>query len=386
MKQILFFILVIFLLNASLGAKDFNIGIRYSGYYSDNIFMNASAVTDYVSQLHTDLNISVKKINLYLDATAALYSENPEFNSFDIEPGIEFLHSLKGRNSLYLGLAYTVLNYKELYIDFNYTGPQFQANVKFYTSPQTLLKAGYLFQSRNYANYESFDFSNHNLFLEFQRFFKSQTTVFLQAGFNYRFYPHIVVEFDFGENYNYYDHGKSYGKNKKQHGGGQAPQYNYNTMSVPNMYGLFRISQAMGTRLGITGEAQYRHNFQGLEDAGTLIKNSYIIYPYNDDYLWDGSQFGLKVKMVLFKNLSVEGKFSYFDKNYPGVFIMDADGNVKEPAVERKDTLLLYHLKIAKKTGKFDLFANLLYRDNTSNDDYFFYNMLTISAGIGYYF
>ena len=175
MKQLFFAILIVLLLNASAGAKDFNIGIRYNGYYSDNIFMNASAVTDYVSQLQTDLNVSLKKINLYLDASAALYLENPAFNSFNIEPGIEFLYPLKGRNSLYLGLAYNVLNYKELYIDFNYTGPQFQANVKFYTSPKALLKAGYLFQSRNYANYESFDFSNHNLFMEFQRFFKSKS-------------------------------------------------------------------------------------------------------------------------------------------------------------------------------------------------------------------
>ena len=157
-------------------------------------------------------------------------------------------------------------------------------------------------------------------------------------------------------------------------------------MSVPNVYGLLHISQGIGTRLGITGKAEFRKNFRGLDDAETLIKNSYIIYPYNDNYLWDGTRFSLGVNMVLFNEFSVEGLMSYFDKNYPGIYIMDVDGNVIEPATERKDSMLIYNLKLSKKIRQWDLFANVSYGDNRSNDDYFFYKLLTISAGIGYYF
>jgi hypothetical protein len=168
----------------------------------------------------------------------------------------------------------------------------------------------------------------------------------------------------------------------------QNPQYN--TMSVPNFYGLLGINQGIGTRLGINGELELRENLSEFDhnSAETLIKNAYILYPLNDDYLWDGTRLTLQFKMVLFNRLavSVEGRVSYFNKNYPGVFIMDEQGNPIQPAVERNDFLLLYMLRISKKIRKLELFTDFFYRYNDSNDDYFFYKMLTISAGMGYYF
>lgn len=387
-KKILLGLLVGLTLTASaeiLTAKNFNLGIDYNGYYSDNIFINATQVKDYVSQFHADFNYSIKNFNIYLDAAAGVYADNPEFNSFTMEPGFEWFHSLKKRNSLYLNFNYTVLSYKELYTDFNYQGPRFQANVKFHTSQASIVKAEYVFELRNYANYESFDFSNHSAFVEINRFFKTQTTLKLQAGFNYRYYPHIAADYDFGDNYNYYERHKHQGKGPHHPGGGQR-QFQTYPIGIPNLRGMVHITQAMGTRLGITGEAEVRRNFRGLDNAETLIKNAYILYPFNDDYLWDGLRLSLGLKTVPWKDVSVEGSFSYFDKRYRGVYIMDAAGNIKEPAVERADSLLLYTFKVSKKIGKFDVFAHLSYRDNDSNDDYFFYKMVTISFEIGYYF
>lgn len=393
-----FLILTLFLLHGYMNrgpgyltAREPNMGISYYGSYSDNIFLNASKVKDYISQLQADLSVSLKRFNVYLDASADIFVDNPEFNSFNIEPGIEYLHPLKGRNALYLDLSYTILNYKDLYTDFNTSGPLIQAGIKLYTSPRTLLKAGARFQSRNYANFESFDFSNYNAFVEFNHFLKSQTNLRLQTGFNYRYYPHILASYDFGDNYNYYKNRGSYGKAKGPRQN-QPPVQNlqYNTMSVPNFYGLVGINQGIGTRLGINGELEVRKNSQDFDhsSAETLIKNAYFLYPLNDDYLWDGVRLTLQLNMVLFNRLgvSVEGRVSYFNKNYPGVYIMDEEGNPIEPAVERNDSLLLYMLKISKKTRKFELFTDFFYRYNDSNDDYFFYKMLTISVGIGYYF
>ena len=374
-----------------LTARELNFGVSYYGSYSDNIFMNASKVKDYISQFQADLLVTLKRFNFYLDASTDIFVDNPEFNSFNVEPGIEYLHPLKGRNALYLDLSYTILNQKDLYTDFNTSGPLIQAGLKLYTSPRTLIKAGARFQSKNYANFESFDFSNYNAFMEFNHFLKSQTNFRLQTGFNYRYYPHILASYDFGDNYNYYNNRGSYGKGKgpRQHQSpGQNPQYN--TMSVPNFYGLLGIDQGIGTRLGINGELELRQNLSDFDHASaeTLIKNAYILYPLNDDYLWDGVRLILQLKMVLFNRLavSVEGRVSYFNKNYPGIYIMDEEGNPIEPVVERNDSLLLSMLKISKKIGKLELFTDFFYRYNDSNDDYFFYKMLTISVGIGYYF
>ena len=391
MGKNLLIILIVLTLSVYIGAEDFNVGVSYGGYYSDNIFMNATAVRDYVSRFQADMNYSINKFNFFLDASAGIYSENSEFNSTNIEPGIEFLHYLKkgGRDSLYLNLSYVVLNYRELYRDFNYSGPLFQAGIKLYTTPQTLLKAGYLAQIRNYPNYASFDFSNQTVFVEINRFFKSQTTLRLQAGINYRHYPHVADEYDAGENYNYYNptHGNMNG-NMGPNNNSNNPQSGtgFHASTVPNVYGLLRTAQGIGTRFGLTGEAEFRHNFRGLDDADALIKNAYIIYPYNDNYLWDGLRLTLMLKAVLFREFSLEGRFSYFSKDYPGIYVMDEEGNVSEPVTEREDVLLFVNFNLKKQFRKFDISANLTYRDNESNDTYFFYNMLTIYMGIGYYF
>ena len=373
----------------------FNLGFSYNGYYNDNIFMNATQVADYLSALQTDLNLTLNKFNLYLSASADLYADNPGYNSFYIEPGVELLYPLKGRNNIYLGVGYSILNYKELYTDFNYSGPIIQAGIKLNTSPRTLLKAGFRFQSRNYTDYESFDYIDSSTLVEFKTLFKTQTTVRLQTGFNYRYYPHIVDDYDFEEGYNYFQNQASHGKGKGKPGNPPNQQnqhnqsYTYHSLAIPSFYGIIGIDQGLSTRLGISGEAEYRQHFRDLDygSAETLIKNAYILYPLNDDYLWKGTRLTLRLNVVLFRQLaiSLEGKVSYFDKQYPGIYVMDAEGNPSQPLREREDSLLHYMLKASKTIGKLELLSEFTYRHNKSNDNYFFYDLLTISVGIGYY-
>ena len=391
MKRKILLLSLFFLLGGCLhpAAGPLHLELGCSGDYSDNIFMNASNVKDYLAGLQAELNFSQKRFNLYLEASADIYADNPGYNSFHIEPGIEYLHPLKGRDVLYLGVGYILLQYRDLYTDFNNSGPLFQAGIKLYTSSQMFLKAGLHSQSRNYSNFESFDFFNHSLFAELNRFYKSQTTLRLQAGFNYRYYPHIADSYDFGAGYNYYHNGASHGKGNPNMGGHpQSPTAH--TMSVSSGYALVGIDQGIGTRLGLTGEIEFRQNLRALDpgSADILIKNAYILYPLNDDYLWAGLRLMLQFKMVLFHPLvlSLEARVSYFNKNYPGVLIMDEEGNPVEPLTERADSLLFSSLKVSKKFKNWEIFTHLSYRNNHSHDDYFFYKMLTISAGMGYTF
>ena len=157
-------------------------------------------------------------------------------------------------------------------------------------------------------------------------------------------------------------------------------------MSVPNLSGIFRISQGIGSKVGIYGEVEYRKNFRGLEEAETLINNSYIIYPYNDNYLWDGSRITLSIKFIPFSEISVSGRLSFLSKNYPGIFVMDDEGLVIEPRVEREDNMTQFDFSVSKKFPKANIFLNLNFRDNKSIDSFFDYRMLTLSAGIRYYF
>lgn len=351
--------------------------------------MNSSTLADYISALGLDVNYSQKNLNLYLDVSANFFAENSDFNSLKIEPGVEFLKYLKGRNYLYLNIGYSVLNYRELFTDFNYRGPTVEAGVKYYIKPSLLLKTGYYYQYRDYPNYSSFDFHNHAYFIELNQFFSTQTTIRLESGFNFRFYPHVAISDSSGtmnETGTSFPGGNGWGGGKNNNPDPGNQNSGYNTIKVPNIYGQLKVAQGIGTRIGLTGEIEMRKNFQGLEEADSLIENSYIIYPYNDDYLWDGSRYSIAVNFIPFYEIAFQVRASYLDKNYPGIFVMDTEGVVIEPNIERADQLVQFQLNISKKFKKFDLYINALHRDNRSNDDFFLYKMWTVSAGVDLYF
>jgi len=355
--------IIFILLSINNYSKDLNIGAGYNGYFSSNILMNSTEISDYISSFSFDLNLSKKNFNFYIDGLSNIYKDNSEFNSFKIEPGFEYLKYLKGRNYLYLNISYPILSYKEYFIDFNYSGPVVQFGAKFYLKPTLLFKAGYNFQFRNYTNFSSFDFTNHTFFLELNKFYRSQTTIRVQSGINYRNYPHI-------KNYDEYNNETGV----------------VNALLVPNIFGLLRVSQGLGAKVGIFGEMEFRKNFSGLTDAKTLIQNSYVIYPYNDNYLWDGSRISFSLKFIPFYEIAVSGNFSYYNKNYPGIFVMDEEGLVSTPETERKDSLFQFGINITKKINKLDLYLNTIIKNNSSNDLYFNYKSFALSVGIGYYF
>lgn len=399
-----------------------NLSAAYNGCYSNNIFMNASAVDDYISRLSAGIDLSFNALMLSLSASSGLYSENPEFNSFHIQPSVQWFQRLKGRDGLYIGLSYDVLDYREIYTDFNYHGPGARAELKLYSGQHTIIRLGYKFQHRKYPNYKSFDFSNHNVFVRWNRFFRGQTTLVLQAGFNYRNYPHIAEDVDFGSGYNYFqnmgNNGMGYGYGSDDDSGsgngdnggnggnghGQGPGHGEgnnpgqppwfpgldgpsHSLNIPNLYLSAGLEQGLGHRAGFNANVELRKNIRGLdfEDARSLIKNAYIIYPLNDDFLWDGVRIKLILKMVLLKSLAMHTQFSYAKKSYPGVFIMDENGSVLYPRTERDDSLAIYSLEFSKRFSRFTLTAYTAYQDNRSNDDFFHYTMLTFSAGIGYH-
>ncbi|MEN8154610.1 MAG: hypothetical protein ABFR75_11375 [Acidobacteriota bacterium] len=368
MKRTIIFTLTLIFFIFNLRGEEFNFGVELNSYYSNNVFLNSTAIEDYVSVISADVNYTDKNLNFYLDADVNLFRENPDFNSFRVEPGIEYLKYLKGRNYIYFNLGYSFLNYNESFTDFNYNGPFVQFGVKYYLSASMLMKTGYNFQYRDYPNFSSFDFQNHTFFVEINKFFRSQTTIRIQSGLNYRTYPHIAsLETDMAGNFIYNDE-------------------ETNSMNVPNFYSLLRVSQGIGTRLGLFAEAEVRKNFRGMENGDTLINNSYVIYPYNDNYLWDGSRITLGVRFIPFSEISITGKYSYFRKDYPGIMVMNEDGIILDPSLERSDQLSQFSFSLSKKFKSLDLYFNSVFRDNGSNDSFFEYNMLTLSAGVRYYF
>ena len=384
MKRSILYILLILLVGAAWLPAELGVNVRYDSYYSDNIFFNAGSVSDYVSGLSLSLDYNEKNVSLFTDISASLFRENSDFNSFKIEPGIEFLKYLKGRNFIYASAGFSVLAYRELFTDFNYTGPFAELGLKYYLGTSFLLKGQYSFEQRNYSNYSSFDFLNHTFSIELNKFFKSSTTLRIRTGINYRYYPHIasLVEDSSDGAILFQGPGGGNGPGPQEPDPVQEPANI--TLKVPNVFATLRVAQGFGPNFGLVGEVELRKNFQGLEDAGALIESSYVVYPYNDDYLWDGRRFSFHLNAIPFGELVLNMALSFYNKDYPGIYIMDEDGYVTEPLEERNDKMVQASFKVSKRFKKFSLYLIYITRNNQSNDYYFDYRMWTLSMGIGY--
>ncbi len=374
----LFFLIT---LSMSIQSGDLHLDLGYSGIYSNNIFLNSTGINDLVNQLQAELSYSQPKLNLYFNVSSGIYLENPEFNSFQIEPGLEYLHPMKNRNVLYLNLNYVLNRHRDYFTDFNYSGPMLHSGVKVYLNGRNLIKAGLNVEYRDYE-FSSFDFINNSAYVELSRFFSSQTTLRLKSGINYRFYPHIADYYETDDDYNYF----RIGQQKKGRRIPNIAKPLTHTMSIPNISGQFSLAQGLGTRLGITAEVELRKNFRGLENAETLIKNSYIVYPYNDDYLWDGTRFSIRLKAILFNEFELEAVLSKLNKNYPGIYVLDEKAVVVEPRVQRLDNQIICLVSMTKKMNKLDVFINVSLTDNKSADDFFRYSRYSVFTGINYLF
>jgi len=381
MKRLLVLMMILLGAGAARLPGGLGVDVRYDGYYSDNIFFNASAVEDYVSNFGLSLDYTARNFTLFADVSASLFRDNGDFNSIKVEPGIEYLKYLKGRNYLYVTGGYSILGYRELFTDFNYHGPFAEIGLKYYIDQSFLLKAGYSFQKRIYQNFSSFDFDNHTLFLEANRFLNSNTTLRLRTGLNYRYYPHITIEEEVTTDGAILMQGPG-GKGPGKQPDPATPAIEANSISVPNVFAAFRVAQGFGPNLGLVGEVEWRKNFQGLQDAGQLIENSYVIYPYNDDYLWDGQRYSIYFNAIPAGEVVLNTSLSFTNKNYQGIYIMDEEGQVIEPYQQRQDHMVQVELKLSRQFKKFNLFISGLMRDNQSNDDYFTYKLWSVSTGV----
>jgi len=388
-------------LHAEALLRSLDLQMDYTGQYTDNLFLNSDKVTDFISRFNWYLSYGINQFRLSVEASADFYADAGDYNSFYLSPAVDFHHRFGRRNGLFISLGYIVQNYKDLYTDFNYSGPRLGAGVVLYTGKSAVVTGGYIFELRDHHNFQSFDFFNHNVYAKWNLFWRSQTNLRLESGFNYRIYPHIRQAFDFGADYHYYTNTGNHGTHGNQgdgnshgnHGGGvgmnpgMTPDV-FNRISIPGVYGKVRVSQSVGARWSFAAESEVRKNFSGLNfsDAESLIRNAYARVPLNDDFLWDGLKLEGEVKGVLFRNLSLRGTAAYFWKNYRDIYIMDNDGSIANPVTERNDDLLLCRLYVSLKLRRVFLKLDLAYRDNRSNDAYFHFSQWTVSGGVGYRF
>ena len=224
-------------------------------------------------------------------------------------------------------------------------------------------------------------------FLELSAFLPSQTTLRVTAGLNYLRFPHITVS---GASADGTPYGNGGNGQQNGRGGptrpvtpaddGTAPSSV--VLAIPQPFVIARVAQGIGFTSGVYAEFMLRRNQDPLQGIQALAASEWALEQTDDDFFWEGTRLSLGLKTEALLGLEISLDLSLLDKKYRGIDALDLDGRPIQPPATRADTLSQASLRISKRLHRTDFSTALTYRRNESNDLYFQYDFLTISAGL----
>ena len=377
----------LFLLAAlALGAENrFAISPYLDYSYSSNIFWNANQVADHAFSPGLDLGWRLGDLNLFLSADGRFYLDNSYMNSQRAVGGFSLVKVLSPRTSLFVSPDFTLIRSdKDLsFLDTNVPG--ITLGVKQVLSGRFFGRLGLSVRYSDYVNEDSYDRARLAAFFELSAFLPSQTTLRLTGGLNYLRFPHIAVSGTSGD-------GTSGGNDAGRENGNNGPGRPVTptddgspmiavALAIPQPYVVARIAQGIGFKTGVYAEFMYRRNLDSLQGIQALAASEWALEQTDDDFFWQGTRLSLGPKTEALPGIETAFDLSLLRKEYRGIDALDLDGLPVQPAATRADTQWQASLRIGKRLGRAELSAAVSYRRNDSNDLYFLYDFLTISAG-----
>ncbi len=372
-------LLIAFSLSA-LGGDSFSLQLYpyVDTVYTNNVFWDSTQVSDKIVSPGVEIDYSSSNMNFYLNANGRFYSENSYLNSYFISSGLEIFKALGGRDLLYItpNISSNTFNDELSYL--NNISESITIGLKKYLTKSFLLKMGVRGTNKNYSSYDSYDHIKLSSFFELNKFLPSQTTFRGRFGFNYLYFPHIIETEEYIKIY-------PIGRRGRMRTDIISVENTY-SLSLPIFYSTVRIAQSVGTLTGLVFEYSYRKKLSSDKTIPDLSEDEWILTKMNDDFFWDGSRFSIALKTTKLLKTTIAFEFSYFSKFYDGIFIRDLVGEIIQPGEYRNDTMYQGTFSITKNIGRLNLYLKGIYRENSSNDDFFDYNLFTIMGGIDYNF
>jgi len=346
--------------------------------YTNNVYWDSTQVSDRIISPGVEVDYSSSNLNFYFDATGRFYTENNFLNSYFLSSGFEFYKALGGRDLLYItpNISINTFNSELSYLDNMEEG--LTIGLKKYLTKSFLIKTGIKGINKDYSSYDSYDHFKFSSFLQLNKFFKTQITLRGTVGFNYLYFPHIIETQQYIQVFPIGRRGRN--------GTEMITEESSYTLSLPIFYSTLRLAQSVGTLTGLVLEYSYRKKLVEDKVIPDMSEDEWILTKMNDDFFWDGSRYSIALKSTKFFGLTTAVEFSYFSKLYEGIFIRDLVGEIIQPGEYRKDTMYQGTFSIMKSFGRLNVYLKGIYRDNSSNDDFFDYNLFTIMGGIDYNF
>ena len=378
----------LFLAALALGAEGkFSLSPYLDYNYSSNVFWNVNQVADHAFSPGLELGFSAGDLELYLTADGRFYQEYSELNSMLVAGGLNWIKVFSPHTSLFVSPDFMLARYSGDLAFLDTHAPGVVLGIKQVLSKGLFGRLGLSARYTDYLREDSYDRVRLGLFGELSAFFPSQTTLRLSAGMNILRFPHVALANAADGEDPPGSSGAGPGDPRGGHYGPPSPATGAAgssavPLSIPQPYAVARIAQGLGYKTGVFAELMLRRNLDPLQGIQAIAASEWALEQTDDDFFWEGSRLWLGVKTEAVLGLDIALDLFLLRKTYDGIEALDLDGIPLLPLATRADTLTQAALRVGKRFGRLDLSASAAYRRNRSNDLYFRYEFLTISAGM----
>ena len=375
------------LLVAAAPALHGAVTFSFNQHSTQNLFQTSDAVADLVSAFTLSIDQEGDAVSFLANFGYSAFHETSGLSFLAAEAGFDYLAPSGEKSAFYFALMGVGFFFGQEYESFSSFGAHAVAAYKTYLAPSSILKLQWQGWFSAYQD-SLFDNVSHIASLSLDKYFRSRTTLKVDAQYGYKYFLHPFLsepatlpapETEASDataaaaspwGGNPYDSDRGFIPRYRPGGGGAG---------IGHAAVAGTLAQGIGDRVGLSASAARQWIVSG-ENPFMSIEEFYLVQnPSADAFSWDGSLLTGRLTIILPGAIELKGGYTRSDKTYPGVELLDLEG--LPTGVMRSDARDLVEVRIRKSFRKFAIFAAFSYTDNDSNDPLFDWKGHALMAG-----
>jgi hypothetical protein len=380
--------LILLLLALAGAARGGTVYLAFNQHATQNLFQTREAVSDRISAFSLAVEQDFAALSLLANAEYSAFHQTSALSFFSADVGLDYLVPAGGKSAFYFAAGAAGAFYRGDYAAFSTFGGSLTGAFKTYLAPSSILKV----QGQGvYASYADslFDHASVVASLSIDKYFPTRTTLKADAEYGYKHFLHpylatsepltdppgaIVMGAGSGGGSGYgggAGGGSGSGWGGREYGGGYGfiPRAGAGSAGIGHVSASVLAAQGIGDVLGLSASALRQWTVSG-ENPFMSIEEFYLVAnPSSDSFSWEGDQLTGRLTLNLPWSVELKGGYTYSDKTYPGVELLDPEGLTT--GIVRNDARHLFEVRMEKAFRRLTVFAAYSHVKNASNDPLF---------------
>lgn len=382
--------LVLFLLVLTVAAHGGTVYLSFNQHSTQNLFQTRDAVAEQISSFSLAVEQDLSALSLLANVEYSAFHQTAGLSFFAADVGLDYLVPAGAKSAFYFAAGAAGSFYSQDYAGFSTFGGSLTGAFKTYLAPSSILKI----QGQGvYASFADmlFDHASVVASLSIDKYFPTRTTLKADAEYGYKRFLHpfvaaaepltapagpVVMGAGSGWGTGYgtgsgggSGSGSGWGGRRYDGGYGFIPQVGEGAAGIGHVSASVLAAQGIGDVLGLSASAMRQWTVSG-ENPFMSIEEFYLVAnPSSGSFSWEGDQLTGRITLSLPWSVELKGGYTYSDKTYPGVELLDTEGF--PTGISRNDVRHLFEARLEKKFRRLTVFLAYSHIKNASNDPLF---------------